>query len=190
MTGCPRGLWQLAMFTSGKMLFILLCLSSAVVAQDTPGLRRLLSEAAIFLACGFICLLSLNSIYQPTDTAWWNWGEVTVIPRVALTVLRGAFLALASHYLSGPHLSFGNCVRFDSLVGLERITSSIPLSLKVFQMLGGETFWYQRAFDIPSITGCGPKTESCLPSFILWKLVHTSWDTGTRLMGQNKAWDV
>lgn len=54
----PWGLLQLAVFTSGKMHFILLCLSSAVVAQDTPGLRRLLSAAAISPACGLICLRS------------------------------------------------------------------------------------------------------------------------------------
>lgn len=54
----PWGHWQLAVFTSGKMHFILLCLSSALVTQDTTALRRLLSEAAISPACGLICLLS------------------------------------------------------------------------------------------------------------------------------------
>lgn len=73
----PWGLWQLAMFTSGKMHFILLCLSSAVVAQDTPSLRRLPSEGAISPVCGFICLLYPQpSLYicLPMST-WWNRGQ-------------------------------------------------------------------------------------------------------------------
>lgn len=108
----------MAVFTSGKMHFILLCLSSAVVAQDTPGLRRLLSAAAISPACGLICLHSPPTlcVHLPADSHLMK-QEVSDVPvGMLLTLLPVAFVALASCSSLGLIPSCVNQVGCDSML--------------------------------------------------------------------------
>lgn len=140
------------------MYFILLCLSSARIAQDIPRLKGLLSEAAISLASGLSCLFYTPVRWQVFDVIRDHFIPDSANNRIALMALADChFLCLNASFENRLSLimleHFCLFVCFETTCNLNSLRITLKSScLKVLKLQGRTT--------VP--TSCGAENPGCL----------------------------